>query len=406
MNPRLKSSRPVKSLRVALLLSSVCALIFNSIAMTPLQASSAKGAQTTTPRAVSLGVVTLSPTTIAANAGQGGSLPTSATITVAVATSSFVVQGTVARVDLTEVSNSGVTYNISGGQLNNGRIWDVTLRGGGVVDNIKYIITGTSSVGGSVQFRVNLRSATNPPNTPPPAATLEQPTTTIQGLLLTFERNQTSSTCIPEDCNPVGVDGYNGGTTWVWSWTKCECIPRVSPILIDIEGDGYLLSDLDWGVDFDITADGYPMRVSWTMADTDDAFLALDRNGNGKIDNGAELFGNYTPQPASNAPNGFLALAEFDKPLDGGNSDGIIDGFDEIFPRLRLWQDKNHNGVSEPAELHKLYDLGINKIGLEYEESKRTDQYGNHFRYRAKVYDARGVKAGRWAWDVFLLPLR
>lgn len=189
------------------------------------------------------------------------------------------------------------------------------------------------------------------------------------------------------------------------AYPNCHC-EAISPVLIDVSGDGFNLTDGTGGVNFDLNADGVAERLSWAAEVSDDALLSLDRNGNGIIDDGRELFGNITEQPdppIGEERNGFLALAEYDRPSNGGNNDGQITSYDAVFASLRLWQDTNHNGISESSELKSPADLGLIAIALNYKESKLTDQYGNDFRYRAKVKVSQGAQLGRWAWDVFLV---
>lgn len=176
-----------------------------------------------------------------------------------------------------------------------------------------------------------------------------------------------------------------------------------SPIVIDLDGRGVAFSDREGGVLFDIDADGVFEKVAWTRAGGDEAFLALDRNGNGRIDDSMELFGNRTPQEESDQPNGFLALAEFDRIELGGNADGWITPEDAIFPFLRLWTDEDHDAQVDPGELNTLEQHGVAGLSLLYRRSERRDRYGNRLRYSAQVLlRADGERPYTHAVDVFL----
>ncbi len=203
-----------------------------------------------------------------------------------------------------------------------------------------------------------------------------------------------AAACIPQPFILARCDDYD--------FDSCTCTGgyNPSPIIVDVLGNGISLTDANGGVGFDISNTGIVDLLGWTKPGSDDAFLVLDRNGNGKIDNGAELFGNYSPQPApldGSEKNGFWALIGFDI-----NGDGKINRQDSIFSSLRLWQDVNHNGLSEPTELHTLPEFGLKSIDLDYKRSRRVDAFGNEFRFRSKVKDTQDAQLGRWAWDVFL----
>ncbi len=198
------------------------------------------------------------------------------------------------------------------------------------------------------------------------------------------------------ECGYYGDSGY-------CSDDGC-CSQDLEDIVIAISGGGYSLTSPSDGVPFDMTGSGKKIRVAWTAAGSDTAFLALDRNGNGKIDDGTELFGNFAPQPGpANARNGFHALAVYDQPENGGNGDGWIDAQDAIYPKLLLWIDGNHNGISEPDELFTLPQLGIARISLSHQEDKWKDAFGNIFRRRAQIVTARSLLGKEsWASDVTL----
>jgi hypothetical protein len=113
------------------------------------------------------------------------------------------------------------------------------------------------------------------------------------------------------------------------------------------------------------------------------------------------MFGAVTPQPSAVQRNGFLALAVFDKKENGGNENARIDQADAVFPRLRIWIDKNCDGVSQSSELFTLTDLAITSISLDYRESSKRDPVGNLFRYRSPV-TGEAIRNKQWAWDVYL----
>ena len=142
--------------------------------------------------------------------------------------------------------------------------------------------------------------------------------------------------------------------------------PPRDPILLDLDGNGIKTVGLAANIHFDYDNDGVLTQTGWVG--NGDALLVLDRNSNGNIDNGAELFGDYTPITRTNAdgsttttyaPNGFAALASLDS-----NNDGIIDANDAAFADLKLWRDTNQDGTTNSGELITLAQAGIVSLNL------------------------------------------
>lgn len=181
------------------------------------------------------------------------------------------------------------------------------------------------------------------------------------------------------------------------------------PVLLDLDHDGYHLSGTNDPVRFDLDADGTQESVAWTSHGEQDAFLCHDQNGNGVIDDGRELFGQATLLAnGAKAPNGFSALSELDLPSHGGDMDGSIGPEDQMFSRLCVWTDSNHDGISQPTELSDLRSTGVLRVGYHYQGSRRRDAHGNLFRYRstARMLNPAGRERAVPIWDVFFaIPL-
>jgi hypothetical protein len=152
-------------------------------------------------------------------------------------------------------------------------------------------------------------------------------------------------------------------------FTQAEAIGAASsPLVLDLDGDGLELSPLDGsGIHFDHDVNQYAELTGWVSPD--DGFLVYDRNANGTIDDGTEVFGDNTPinGGTETAADGFAALAEFDT-----NANGVIDASDTQYSDLRVWRDLNQDGLSTTDELKTLSDHNIVSIDLNAQSSSQT----------------------------------
>jgi hypothetical protein len=145
--------------------------------------------------------------------------------------------------------------------------------------------------------------------------------------------------------------------------------------------------------------------TSWTTQGSQSGWLCFDRNNNGTIDNGTELFGDSTPKPdGTTARDGFDALAIYDQPAYGGNGNRVLDPGENIWSQLRIWIDSNHDGISQASERTTLGTWGLTMLGIAPTvDGSYTDANGNFFHLRAvAVFGSGRSRVERWYYDVIL----
>ena len=220
------------------------------------------------------------------------------------------------------------------------------------------------------------------------------------GLLNTNYGNSNSGDCMGycpspggttggPDCEPEPGGGTDAGPLDPDNQPTIEpgCI---SPILIDLDGNGFHFGERGSGVRFDLLGNGQPITLQWTRPGGDDAFLVMDANGNGFVDDGSEMFGNGTRLLLENgklAPNGFVGLAQYDRRELGGNDDGFITAMDGIWKDLYLWLDTDADGVSLASEMVQVAAFGLAEFETIPKESRHTDPAGNWLRFYAWARD-------------------
>ena len=164
--------------------------------------------------------------------------------------------------------------------------------------------------------------------------------------------------------DPKTGQSFKQGQNWV---------QRRDPLTLDLDGDGLETIGIAATnpIQFDHDGDGIKNGTGWVLSD--DAFLVLDKNGNGSIDNGRELFGDSTIKSnGQTAVDGFDALADLDS-----NADGKISNLDAQFANLRLWRDLNQDGISQTGELFTLTQLNISSINVTKTANSQTLANGN-----------------------------
>jgi DNA repair exonuclease SbcCD ATPase subunit len=193
-----------------------------------------------------------------------------------------------------------------------------------------------------------------------------------------------------------GGNYYNYGYQGVQWYT--------SPIVLDLTGKGSISTVAPQlsNAMFDLEGTGKKSKVGWI--ENGSGLLALDLNGNGKIDSGRELFGDATLlKSGAKASNGYLALAQHDL-----NKDGVIDNKDKIYSKLLVWVDSNGDANTQKGELKPLQALGITGIGVSYEDTHADERIHHNDKiarnlvlYKGKFFGSMCPSGGCRSYDVY-----
>ncbi|HFC7258213.1 TPA: calcium-binding protein [Neisseria meningitidis] len=199
-----------------------------------------------------------------------------------------------------------------------------------------------------------------------------------------------------------GYELFEDWSRWVYDWlpdgwnlwkeldrNRSGQYHIYDPLALDLDGDGIetVAAKGFSGSLFDHNGNGIRTATGWVSAD--DGLLVRDLNGNGIIDNGAELFGDNTKlADGSFAKHGYAALAELDS-----NGDNIINAADAAFQSLRVWQDLNQDGISQTNELRTLEELGIQSLDLAYKDVNKNLGNGNTLAQQGSYTKTNGTTA-------------
>lgn len=158
----------------------------------------------------------------------------------------------------------------------------------------------------------------------------------------------------------------------------------VTPLVVDLDGNGIETTSLEDGVQFDIDGDGNTEHTAWIKSGN--GFLVWDKNQDGTINDGSEMFGEGTVMiNGKHAENGVAAILELDS-----NHDRILNNQDDVWGYLQIWHDDNTNGITENGELASLFDWGIQSLALSFEKIDWVDENGNKHIYLTEASKENG----------------